>query len=91
MRWPALPLCWAHPMGKTSQHFHKIADVHVVQRCPRAKEAIQGKEVNTMANYTKPRIVSTVEACTAVKSPEKMESFADNPDIGTVSAYEADE
>jgi len=44
-----------------------------------------------MASYMKPRIVSTVAACTAVKSPEKMESFADNPNIGSPSAYEADE
>jgi len=54
-------------------------------------EKFNRKEVHIMTNYMKPRIVSTVEASIAVLSPEKLENYADNPNIGSPSAYEADE
>lgn len=44
-----------------------------------------------MKNYMKPLIKATFAANVAVKGAPKMVDFADNPNIGTPAAYEADE
>lgn len=44
-----------------------------------------------MTNYSKPQIISSVQASVAIKNPVKAAELNDNGNIGSPSAYEADE